>query len=189
MQTVVPNAGQDHPVTWQSSQNHADVSTRCRCPTKKHLLQLFIKPMRHTHIDTTPQKEFFFFLFNFQAQLHLSLQAGFPYIRLHPNYLEEQIYELFSLIVIALIHVIHSPQHFFRVQQKSLNPSSDNPAFEDGSPKTMCFAFYQEKVSSLKQADLTNMFKKASKSVHTSTVVVSPDPLSPTLTSSPMKNP
>jgi hypothetical protein len=31
----------------------------------------------------------------------------------------------------------------------------------------------------LKEADLTNMFKKASKSVHTSTVVVSPDPLSP----------
>jgi hypothetical protein len=54
---------------------------------------------------------------------------------------------------------------------------------------TMCFAFYQKKVSSLKQADLTNMFKKASKSVHTSTIVVPPDPLSPTLTSSPMKNP
>jgi hypothetical protein len=48
----------------------------------------------------------------------------------------------------------------------------------------MCFVFYQKKVSSLKQADLTNMFKKASKSVHTSTIVASPDPMSPILTSS-----
>jgi hypothetical protein len=32
----------------------------------------------------------------------------------------------------------------------------------------------------MKQADLRNMFKKASKCVCTSTVVVSPDPLSPT---------
>jgi len=61
--------------------------------------------------------------------------------------------------------------------------------FEDSIAKTTCFAFYQKKVLSLKQADLTNMFKKPSKSVHTSTVVVSLDPLSPTLTSSPMKNP
>jgi len=93
------------------------------------------------------------------------------------------------LIVIPVIHVIHSPQQFFWLQQNSFKPSSDNRAFEDSSPKTMCSAFYQKKVSSLKQADLTNMFKKASKSVHISTIVVSPDPLSPTLTSSPMKKP
>jgi hypothetical protein len=32
----------------------------------------------------------------------------------------------------------------------------------------------------MKQADIRDMFKKASKSVCTSTIVVSPDPLSPT---------
>jgi len=41
------------------------------------------------------------------------------------------------------------------------------------------FAFYQIKASSVKQADLGAMFKKASKSVCTSNVV-SPDSLSPT---------
>lgn len=92
MQTVVPNAGQDHPLIWQSSQNHTEVLTRCRGPNKKHLLLLFIKPMRHTHFDNTPNGKSI--LFNFQARFHLSLQAGFPYIRLHPNYLEEQIYKL-----------------------------------------------------------------------------------------------
>jgi hypothetical protein len=50
------------------------------------------------------------------------------------------------------------------------------------------FAFYQKKSSSMKRADLRDMFKKASKSVCASTVVVSPDPLSPTpSTSSAMK--
>lgn len=44
------------------------------------------------HTDNTPNRKYV--LFNFQAQFHLSLQAGFPYIRLHPNYLEEQIYKL-----------------------------------------------------------------------------------------------
>jgi hypothetical protein len=39
----------------------------------------------------------------------------------------------------------------------------------------------------MKQADHRDMFKKASKGVYTSTVVVSPDPLSPTIrNSSPM---
>jgi hypothetical protein len=48
------------------------------------------------------------------------------------------------------------------------------------SPNTSSFALYQKKASSMKQADLRDMFKKGSKSVCTSTVVVSPDPLSPT---------
>jgi len=41
----------------------------------------------------------------------------------------------------------------------------------------------------MKQADLRNRFKKASKSVHTSTVLVSPNPLSPTPTYSPVQTP
>ena len=57
MQTVVPNAGQDNPVIWQRSQNHTEVSTECTGPIKEHLLLLFIKPMRHTHFDTTPQNK------------------------------------------------------------------------------------------------------------------------------------
>jgi hypothetical protein len=40
-------------------------------------------------------------------------------------------------------------------------------------------AFYQEKVLSMKPADLGDRFKKASKIVHTLTVVVCPDPLPP----------
>jgi hypothetical protein len=43
---------------------------------------------------------------------------------------------------------------------------------------------YQKKTSSVKQADLRDMFKKATKSGCTSTVLVSPDPLSPTLSPS-----
>jgi hypothetical protein len=60
------------------------------------------------------------------------------------------------------------------VEQNSSHPSYYNPAFEDNSPKTRCFAFSQKKVPSMKQVDITNMFKKASKSVHTSTIVVPP---------------
>jgi len=42
----------------------------------------------------------------------------------------------------------------------------------------------------MKQADHRDMFKKTSKSVYTSTVVVSPDPSSPTpRNSSPLKTP
>jgi hypothetical protein len=42
----------------------------------------------------------------------------------------------------------------------------------------------------MKQADLTDMFEKAAKSVRTLVVVVSPDPLSPTVSSaSAMKTP
>jgi hypothetical protein len=38
-------------------------------------------------------------------------------------------------------------------------------------------AFYQKKASSMEQADLKHMFKQTSRSVTTSTTVVSPDPL------------
>jgi hypothetical protein len=47
-------------------------------------------------------------------------------------------------------------------------------------PKTRSFTCYQKKVSSMKQADLRDVFKKAPKSVCT-TNVVSPDTLSPTI--------
>jgi hypothetical protein len=70
----------------------------------------------------------------------------------------------------------------------------DNPALEESSPKTGSFAFHKQtnkqKASSVKQADLRDMFKKASKNVCTSTDVVSPDHMSPTpSTSSVMKTP
>jgi len=41
----------------------------------------------------------------------------------------------------------------------------------------------------MKKADLRNRFKKASKSVHTSTVLVYPDPLYTTPTYSPVQTP
>jgi hypothetical protein len=59
-----------------------------------------------------------------------------------------------------------------------VNP--DNLALEESSPKTGFLAFYQIKALSMKQAALRNMLKKAFKRVNTSTIVVSPDPLSPT---------
>jgi hypothetical protein len=50
--------------------------------------------------------------------------------------------------------------------------------------------FTRKKASSVKQAYLNDMFERASKGACTSTTVVSPDPLSPTLsTSSDMKTP
>jgi DDE superfamily endonuclease./Tc5 transposase DNA-binding domain./CENP-B N-terminal DNA-binding domain. len=45
--------------------------------------------------------------------------------------------------------------------------------------------FYQKRASAMKQADLRDMFKKASKSVCTSTCVVPPDPLSAATSNSP----
>jgi hypothetical protein len=48
-------------------------------------------------------------------------------------------------------------------------------ALEKSSPKTGSSAFYQKKASSWKQADLRDMFKKASKSVCSSTIAASPD--------------
>lgn len=52
------------------------------------------------------------------------------------------------------------------------NLTSNNPALEESSLKTGCFAFYQRKVSPVEQADLSNMFKKVSKNVCVSAVVV-----------------
>ena len=58
------------------------------------------------------------------------------------------------------------------------------------SPKTASFVFFHKKPSSMKQADLRGMFKKASKSVCISTTVTHSDPLSTKPSdSSPMKNP
>jgi hypothetical protein len=62
-------------------------------------------------------------------------------------------------------------------KKKFFNPSSDNPALE-GCPKTRCFAFYLKAASSVKRANIRDMFKKASNSVCTLTIVVSPDPIS-----------
>jgi len=63
-------------------------------------------------------------------------------------------------------------------------------ALEENSSKTGSFAFYQKKASSMKLADLWDKFKKASKTVCTSTIVVSPDPLHPTPSNfSAMKTP
>jgi len=50
--------------------------------------------------------------------------------------------------------------------------------------KILFSTFYQKKTSSMKQSYLRDIFKEASKSVCTSTIVVSPDPLSPTSSSS-----
>jgi len=51
------------------------------------------------------------------------------------------------------------------IQNNSFNPMSDNPAVEQSSPKTISFAFYQKKDTSMKQTDLRDIFKKASKNV------------------------
>lgn len=51
------------------------------------------------------------------------------------------------------------------------------------SPEAISVAFYQKKTSSMKQTNLRDTFKKAS-SVCTSPDVVSPDCLSPTLSTS-----
>ena len=55
---------------------------------------------------------------------------------------------------------------------------------EESSPKTRGYAFYHKKASSLKQADLEVMFRKAFKSVSISGIVVSPDPFSLTASTS-----
>jgi hypothetical protein len=80
------------------------------------------------------------------------------------------------------------------IQQNSFNSvngsgSPYSPPLEEGSPKTGSFAVYQKKSSIVKQAYLRGVSEKDSKSVHTSTIVVSPDPLSPPLTSSAVKTP
>jgi hypothetical protein len=59
------------------------------------------------------------------------------------------------------------------IQQNFLNPISNkfrnpgNPALEESSPKTISFAFYEQKASSMKQADLWNLFGRASMSACT----------------------
>jgi len=68
------------------------------------------------------------------------------------------------------------------IQQNSFNPSSDYP-------KTWSFAFYQNIAASIQQANLRDMFKKASNCVCTSTVVVSPDHWSPTPSTSTLNTP
>jgi len=55
---------------------------------------------------------------------------------------------------------------------------------------TLSFGFYQEKASSKKEAYLFDMFNEATKNVCTSTILVSPDPLSFTSAeSSALKDP
>jgi hypothetical protein len=59
-----------------------------------------------------------------------------------------------------------------------------------GVPKHKQLLFTRKNASSMKQADFSNMFKNASKTVCTSNAVASPDPLSPTSsTSSAIKTP
>jgi hypothetical protein len=60
------------------------------------------------------------------------------------------------------------------LSSNSFNRASDNLAVEES------FDFYQKNSSYIKQANHNGMFKKASKSVCTSTTVVSPDHLYPT---------
>ena len=62
-------------------------------------------------------------------------------------------------------------------------------ALQKSSPKTGSFAFDQIKASLMEQFDLRDMFRKISKSVCTSTILASPNPLSPTQTPSAMKTP
>jgi hypothetical protein len=56
-------------------------------------------------------------------------------------------------------------------------------------PRPEVLLLKKKKTSSMKQADLRDMFKKASKSVCTTMVVVSPDTLFPTPSTSGMKTP
>jgi hypothetical protein len=65
----------------------------------------------------------------------------------------------------------------------------DKVALEE-SRRDWKFRFLSEKASSMRQEDLRDMFIKASNSVCTSTIVVAPDSLSPTpSTSSTLKIP
>ena len=72
------------------------------------------------------------------------------------------------------------------MQQNSFNLLSDNSKIliiqymRRVVPRMQVLLFTRKKASSIKQADLRNMFRKSSKNVCTSTVVVSPDPLSTT---------
>jgi hypothetical protein len=50
-------------------------------------------------------------------------------------------------------------------------------ALKECSPKTVSCAFYQKKALWKKQGDLGDMFRKVSKSVCTTVIVVAPDPI------------
>jgi hypothetical protein len=62
---------------------------------------------------------------------------------------------------------------------------SDNTEIGESSPQF----FLPNKASSVKRADLKDMFKKSSKSVCTLTAVMSPNPLSPTPSTSAVITP
>jgi hypothetical protein len=62
-------------------------------------------------------------------------------------------------------------------------------ALQKSSPKTRSFAFDQTKAPPMEQSNLRDMFRKTSKSVCTSTILASPNPLSPTPTPSATKTP
>lgn len=77
------------------------------------------------------------------------------------------------------IHVCSSvPSICSIVQQNSFNPVSVNLALDESSPMIRSSAFYQKR-SSVKQADLKDVIRKASRSVRTS-VVISTEPLAHT---------
>ena len=90
-------------------------------------------------------------------------------------------------------HCIQSiPSHPYLqyVLQNSFNLTSDNLVLEESGPSARSFSFYQKKLHQQNRQLSYTCSKKASNSICTSTVVVSPDPLSPTpWTSSAMKTP
>jgi hypothetical protein len=71
------------------------------------------------------------------------------------------------------------------LQKIYVNPASNNSEiltiqiWHLRSPKAEFFYFYKQKAPSSKQADIRDKFTKVYKSVCTSTVAVTPDPLSP----------
>lgn len=65
------------------------------------------------------------------------------------------------------IHVCSSvPSICFITQQNSFNPMSVNLALDESSPTIRSSAFYQKRSSSVKQANLKDIIRKASKSVN-----------------------
>jgi hypothetical protein len=75
------------------------------------------------------------------------------------------------------IHVCSSvPSICSIVQQNSFNPVSVNLVLDESSSMIRSFAFYQKRSSSVKQADLKDVFRRASRSVRT-LVMISPEPL------------
>lgn len=72
-----------------------------------------------------------------------------------------------------------------KLQQNSLNLISENSEImvichlRTAVPRPVILIFTGKKASSVKHADLVDVFNKVSKSIRTSIVEVSPDPLSP----------